>query len=123
MLTLKNTILTIITLGIYLPWAKTEVRKFIWANSSFDGHRFSYEGTGMEIFQGYIKLIALVVGVFTLNSFLPPTGGVIVNVLFYLLFIILLPHIIYDSHKYKASRTKLRGVRFSDLIQPKKLRL
>ena len=45
-----NTLLTIITLSIYRFWAKTRVRQYLWDQTSLDGDRLEYSGTGKELF-------------------------------------------------------------------------
>src|SRR5688572_4329104 len=53
----KNLLLTIVTFGIYLPWARTERRKYLWQNLEFGGQRFRWHGTGRELFFGYLKVL------------------------------------------------------------------
>ena len=43
-LVFKNLLLTILSVGCYLPWARTERRKYLWQNVEFDGHRLRYTG-------------------------------------------------------------------------------
>jgi len=45
----KNLLLTLVTLGIYMPWARTERRKYIWQNLEIGGHGLRYHGTGVEL--------------------------------------------------------------------------
>jgi uncharacterized membrane protein YjgN (DUF898 family) len=52
-LILKNMVLTLVTLGVYLPWAKTERRKYIWQNIEIVGHCLRYHGTGRELFSSF----------------------------------------------------------------------
>ncbi len=49
---LMNLLLTILTLGIYHFWAKTNIRKYLWDKTRFDGEPFEYTGTGGELFMG-----------------------------------------------------------------------
>jgi uncharacterized membrane protein YjgN (DUF898 family) len=56
-LVLKNMLLTLVTLGIYAPWAKTERRRYLWQNIEIAGHRLLYHGTGRELFIGYVKVV------------------------------------------------------------------
>ena len=56
LLLLKNALFSILTLGIYIPWAKTNTRRFLWQNTEFAGQRFMYTGTGLELFKGYLKV-------------------------------------------------------------------
>lgn len=51
-----NIILTICTLFIYKPWAKTRMRKYIYSSFSIDGERLEYTGIGKELFSSIIKV-------------------------------------------------------------------
>ena len=114
LLILKNIFLTLITLGIYYPWGKTAVRKYLWSHSSFDGHRFEYTGTGEEIFVGYLKALGVYFIYFVLTTMTQsiPELNIIVSLLFLIFIGILFPYLIFGSHRYKMSRTKLRGIPF-----------
>ena len=39
---LLNLLFTILTLGIYRFWAKTNVRRYLWRNTKFDDESFEY---------------------------------------------------------------------------------
>ena len=39
---LKNILLTLLTFGIYFPYAKTNTRKYFWNHLKFDGQYFDY---------------------------------------------------------------------------------
>lgn len=56
---LKNLFLMLITLTIYRAWAKTRIRKYLWANVQVDGDPLYYTGTGGELFRGYVKVALL----------------------------------------------------------------
>ena len=45
-----NVLLTIITLGIYLPWALMKCKRYLYANMEVNGQRFSYGITGGNVF-------------------------------------------------------------------------
>ena len=38
----KNIILTILTLGLYYPWAKVEILKYHYQSTALDDSRFSF---------------------------------------------------------------------------------
>src|SRR5262249_40133708 len=64
---IKNVFLTLITLGIYTPWAKTAKRAFLWRQVEIGGQRLEYTGTGKELFFGYLKVL----GVYIVLFFIP----------------------------------------------------
>ena len=77
-----NWLLTIITLGIYYPWAKAKNLQYIYGATALNNDRFAFHGTGREMFIGFIKAVVIVgilYGIFPLFQFLemPILGGVI----------------------------------------------
>jgi uncharacterized membrane protein YjgN (DUF898 family) len=115
-LLLKNVLLTIVTLGIYAAWAKTNRRKFVWSNVELFGHRFVYTGTGEEIFIGYLKVLgcyAVFIGAVTLAGLVSKDMQLVVQTVLIIPFVILVPFAIYWSRAYLLSRTTWRGIRFS----------
>lgn len=109
-----NWILTIITLGIYYPWAKAKTLKYIYGSTVLADDRFAFHGTGKEMFKGFIKAILIFVviyGLFFLLFFLDLK--IIAFVLFYLGFLAIIPLSIHGSYRYRMSRTSWRGIRFS----------
>jgi len=112
---LKNMVLTILTLGIYSPWAKTARRQFLWQNTEVAGHRLRYHGTGRELLIGYIKVAlgyALFLGLpLALNKLVSPEVGTIAQFVLLLVIMPLVPFAIWGSRRYLLSRTSWRGIR------------
>ncbi|HZG01773.1 MAG TPA: DUF898 family protein, partial [Chitinophagales bacterium] len=48
-----NWLFTVLTLGIYYPWAKAAVLRYLYQETEFDNSRFSFHGTGKEMFIGF----------------------------------------------------------------------
>lgn len=103
-----NIILTILTLGIYYPWAKTAIRKYIWNETELDGDRFVYHGTGMEMLKGFIIAYGIIISLF-LISFFNPLGIFFI----YIGIFLLMPFAIFSGWRYRLSRTSWRGIFFS----------
>lgn len=108
-----NWLLTIITLGIYYPWAKAKQLQFTYSSTSLNGDSFSFHGTGKEMFKGFIKAIlifGILYGILILGIFLKkPFWGLL---LFYIGFVAIFPIAIHGSYRYRMSRTSWRGIRF-----------
>jgi len=108
-----NLLLTVLTLGLYYPWAKAREMQFLYGATEFDSSRFEFHGTGKEMFKGFIKAILI----FTLIY-----GGLIAGfvfqqiaaglIWFYIGLIFIIPLAIHGSYKYRMSRTSWRGIRF-----------
>ncbi|MET0308594.1 MAG: YjgN family protein [Sphingomonas sp.] len=60
-----NLLLTIVTLGVYMFWARTRERRYLWSQTRFIDDRLEWTGTGLELFIGY--LLALLVFVLPLG--------------------------------------------------------
>jgi uncharacterized membrane protein YjgN (DUF898 family) len=116
LLILKNVLLTLVTFGIYAAWAATARRKYIWQNIEFHGQRFIYQGTGRELFIGYLKVLggyAVFLGVPLLVRQVSPGLAIAVQVAFAVALVALIPFAVYWSRAYLLSRSTWRGIRFS----------
>jgi uncharacterized membrane protein YjgN (DUF898 family) len=108
-----NYLLTIITLGLYYPWAKTSKLRYLYENTELAESPFAFVGTGKEIFKGFIKLFAILIVFFgiyislSVNDFL----GLAVAILYLGIFLII-PVALHGSYKYRLSRTTWRGIHF-----------
>jgi len=60
-LLLRVTLLTILTLGIYRFWGKVHIRRFFWHNIRLLGDPLEYTGTPMELFLGFLIVIAALI--------------------------------------------------------------
>ncbi|MGI9462570.1 MAG: DUF898 family protein, partial [Aestuariivirgaceae bacterium] len=58
-LSIKNFLLTLVTLTIYRFWGKTHVRRHIWSNVAINGEALEYTGTGKELFFGFLLVFGL----------------------------------------------------------------
>jgi uncharacterized membrane protein YjgN (DUF898 family) len=114
----KNALLTVLTLGIYAPWAKTARRQHIWGNAEFQGDRFGYTGTGAELLVGYLKalgaMVAFGVAVGLITLPVDPRYRAMASLVLYTLGTWLaVGFAAYWSRRYLLSRTVLRGIHFS----------
>ncbi|MEK2644557.1 YjgN family protein [Bdellovibrio sp. BCCA] len=115
LLMLKNLFFTIITLGIYRPWAKTNMRRYIWENIKFMGDGGTYVGTGKELFRGWMKLFGLIVVLVVVSKALETLLPVLkiplaIIVPFFYVFVFAIAT--YSGLRYRLSRTLWRQIRF-----------
>ncbi len=114
-----NIFFTAITFGIYgFCGAKVRTRRYIWSNTSFAGHRFSYHGTGVELFIGLIKgvfliglLASVLIGVFL--TFQKPYVDIIATALIWFEGAVLISLAQFGLMKYRLSRTSWCAIRFT----------
>ena len=107
-----NSILTTITLGLYYPWAKAAKLQYLYSQVIFEDHPLSFTGTGKEMFKGFIKVVGFFVAFGLLFLFLNDGAKQIALLLFYLLFLAIIPIAIHGSYKYRMAKTVWRGIRF-----------
>jgi uncharacterized membrane protein YjgN (DUF898 family) len=111
-----NTILTILTLGIYHAWGKVKERKYIYNATELEGSGFEYHATGKELFMGYLKALALILVIYAFifgitflgkgNITITVIGMLVVYALFFALF----PVIIHGSLRFNTAKTSWRGI-------------
>lgn len=105
---LVNFLLTIITLGIYGPWALVKCHRYIYQHVTLKGQSFSYKGTGGAIFISFLFLMVVYfLSVFCFSSQHFALGG-----LLFALLICGIPCMAVKSLQYQANMTSLNGIRF-----------
>jgi uncharacterized membrane protein YjgN (DUF898 family) len=115
---LKNLLLQIITLSIYRPWGKTNMRRYVWSSFIIDGDRLEYTGKGGELLRGYMKIALIFFGlslmVLVWLLFFPPAQegeGTPLDHLQWLLIGYLFYFGRFSALRYRLTRTRWRGVR------------
>ncbi len=108
-----NFFLTVLTLGIYYPWAKATVRKYLWSEVELNGSRLSFTGTGIEMFRGFVIIYLLIIGMYAAFYFVSHSmAPTFIVFIFYFLFLGILPLAIFGSFRYRVTRTSWRGIHF-----------
>ena len=119
--------LIVISLGLYLPWGITKLRKNIWSKISLDGERFYYIGEAKELLMGYLFLLALY-GLSKAIQFMAPTlfgqSALVIGATSFIgstIFFTLFLKSRLGSFRYQTHRTVYSGIRLkTDLPSPKK---
>ena len=102
-----NIIFTILTLGIYHPWAKVRNARYFYANSKLEDKNFEYHATGKQLFIAFLITMVLVIAYVILQRVSPIGGFVALGILF-----IAFPWIIWRSLKFNMRVTSFSNVRF-----------
>jgi len=103
-----NTLLTIVTLGIYYPWAKIRNNRYIYGNTSIEEKAFDYHATGKQLFFGY--LIALFfLFLYNVLEYVLPIG----NIVLIIFLLAIVPWLVWRSMKFNLRVTSFNNVRFS----------
>ena len=115
---LVNALLGLVTLGIYRFWARTRLRQFFWNSIEIDGDLLEYTGRGLELFIGFLIVVAVLVPLFigysVLSTFLQATAPEIfmaVNFLYFIAIFWLTRYAFFRARRYRLARTVWRGIR------------
>jgi len=112
-ITIINWLLTVVTLGLYYPWAKAKKLQYLYSNTTLNNEPFAFHGTGKEMFKGFIKAILIFVALYGILFLFVYLEMPIMGALsFYLGFLAILPIAIHGAYRYRMSRTSWRGIRF-----------
>lgn len=102
-----NTLLTIVTLGLYYPWAKVRTTRYLFGCTELNESRFEYHATAKQLFKGFLLVYSLLVLFFVVSSVAPPMSGLMT-----LLAGLAMPWLLVQSIRFKAFMTSYRGIRF-----------
>ena len=114
-----NVFLTLITFGVYYFWAKVRIREYLLSQTSFEGDRFAYHGSGKELLVGWLKAM-LCFGI----PYIVLTYGVVwigadhltiwvSGLLSWLILVTFPPLVGVWALRYRFSRMSWRSVRFA----------
>jgi len=99
--------LTIVTLGIYSPWAKVRKRRYLYRSTRLAGAAFDYHADPMVILRGRLIAVAAL-GLYVFGAALVP--GVEVSVV--VIVMIAAPWLIVRARMFNARYTSYRNLRF-----------
>lgn len=102
-----NTLLTLLTLGVFSAWAKVRKRRYFRGNTELFGDRFDYTAQAPRLLIGNAIVVLLFLAYALFGAVYPVVRGGAV-----LLFIALLPWIVVRSFSFNAHNTMYRGLRF-----------
>lgn len=120
-LCLLNAGLSLLTVGLYSFWGRTEVRRRMWSSVRLLGEPLVYHGTAVELLKGFFGvLLVLLVPLFLIGSFVviyfgqaSATFGIYQIALFAVVYPILTAVAYYRARRYRLARTSWRGIRGS----------
>ena len=111
--------LSLITLGFYRFWGKTQIRRYLASRISIMGSRFEYTGTGKELFLGFLIALAVLIplGAASYGIELITAGKSAVTQftamgLQYAFILFLIGYATFRARRYRLSRMVLRSIRF-----------
>ena len=102
-----NILLTILTLGIYTPWAKVRTNRYFYGHTHVAGSNFDYLASPITILKGYLIAVALFIIYIVVSTFAPGS-----EIIFFLLLMIALPFIVVRAMAFRLRNTAYRNLRF-----------
>jgi uncharacterized membrane protein YjgN (DUF898 family) len=103
-----NLLLTLLTLGLYLPFAKVRRLRYFYANTRVGGQALSFHGRPWPMFRGFVLLL-LLAGAYGLAGHFSPLAGFLA----YLLLCALWPALWRAGLQFRLGNTRWRGLRLS----------
>ena len=102
-----NLLLTVLTLGFYLPFAKARRLRYFYANTVIDGQPLAFHGDAWKMFRGYVLMLLLFGAYAALGQWSPwaSFGGFVVLALLW-------PALWRSSLMFRLGNTSWRGLRF-----------
>lgn len=103
-----NILLTIVTLGLYYPWAKVRNNRYFYGNTSLEERSFDYHATGKQLLIGYlIGMVLLIIYIVISETFPLLWSLALLGV-----FLLFLPWIVWRSMQFNMRMTSFSNVRF-----------
>lgn len=114
---IKNLFLTLITFGLYFPWARAEFLRYTIGRLEADGDLLSFHGTGSQMFRGLILALLIYGGIFATYflgaATLPRQMQIMLLLALYAGAIVVSGFAVIGSFRYRLRHTSWRGVRFA----------
>ncbi|ACH37542.1 membrane protein of unknown function DUF898 [Citrifermentans bemidjiense Bem] len=102
-----NTLLRIVTLGFYSPWAKVRKRRYFCGNTLLDGAPFDYLADPWAILKGWL-VAGLFFGLYSLTSRISPLIFAAISLLFLGIF----PWVVVRSRIFNLRNSTHRNIHF-----------
>lgn len=104
-----NFLLTLVTLGIFAPWAYVRCKRYLYSNTELSGSRFSYNVKGGSIFLSWLCLFVF----FAFLEFAIVTQSTPLSLCLLAILILFMPYLVIQSLRYQMQSTTLNNLRFN----------
>ena len=102
-----NLLLTLVTLGLYYPWAKVRRLRYFYGNTAVGGHTLDFHGEPKRMLRGFLLVGALVL-LYSLAGRVSPAAGLVA----FLIVAAVWPALFRASQQFRMANTSWRGLRF-----------
>jgi uncharacterized membrane protein YjgN (DUF898 family) len=102
-----NLLLTVVTLGLYFPWAKVRRLQYFYGNTLVDGEPLGFHGNAFKMFKGFAIVAAFVI-IYSVAGKVSQIAGLAA----FLVMAGLWPALLKSSLQFRLANTSWRGLRF-----------
>ncbi len=113
---LKLWVFSLLSLGVYSFWGRTELRQYIWSQSSLGGESFRYRGTAQGLATTGVKTLLATVFAFFFLLWLhrvDPLLSPFFETLFFVAGLFGLFYLAWSETRYRLSKTQWHNLTFS----------
>lgn len=103
-----NLLLTLVTLGVYLPWAKVRRLRYFYSNTLIDSDPLHFHGAPLQMFKGFVIVVVGFI-LYSLAGKFSPTAGLLALLVVALVW----PALFWSSMCFRLSNSSWRGLRFA----------
>ncbi|RZT41281.1 YjgN family protein [Cupriavidus agavae] len=103
-----NTLLTVVTLGVYSAWAKVRTLQYFYRSTRLDGATFDYHGKPSAILKGRAIVFGLFIGY---QAVAAVSAGL--SALLALALALVFPFLLVRSLRFRMANSSYRGLRFA----------
>ena len=102
-----NLLLTLVTFGLYFPWAKVRRLRYFYGNTLVAGEPLGFHGNAFKMFKGFV-IVAAFFALYSAAGKVSPTAGFVA----FLVIAALWPLLFKSSMQFRMANTSWRGLRF-----------
>jgi uncharacterized membrane protein YjgN (DUF898 family) len=102
-----NLLLTLVTLGLYYPWAKVRRLRYFYGNTLVGHHPLDFHGDPKTMLRGYV-LVAVMFVLYSVAGNFSPVAGLVA----FILLAAIWPALLKSSMQFRLANTSWRGLRF-----------
>lgn len=102
-----NLLLTLVTLGIYYPWAKVRRLRYFHANTLVGGEPMAFHADPKKMFKGY-ALVAVMLALYSVAGQFSAVAGFVA----FAIVAAIWPALLKSSFQFRMANTSWRGLRF-----------
>lgn len=104
-----NMLLTIVTIGLYSPWAKVRNNQYLYANSYLGRHSFEYTANPVRILIGRLIVVGFYAAFIVTGDLL---GMYEVALVIMVIFSLMIPWLIRQSMAFRRRYVRFQGINF-----------